>query len=229
MSNKKFIFILGFIILFLACSIIYSNNTIIFYDNEIKEAFENYDSEMRKERIPINLNLDDHEVVISNCNQFLSVLDNKAEYKDTIWEQLYLSEYQICPILKAVTNAGCVKKSYFNKKNITEFIYKFLDITSFNSSLRPMIENHKKNITLEKFNFEHIELTDNTIEIETMDWYYTFYILAAGDFDNDGIEDIILLFEDDAKIGNYFSKSAFILNKKDSDGFITAKPLADIF
>jgi len=52
-------------------------------------------------------------------------------------------------------------------------------------------------------------------------WYYKFNILTKGDFNHDGIEDLLVGFIDQAKEGNYFSYSTLIITRNTSSGYLT--------
>ncbi len=48
-------------------------------------------------------------------------------------------------------------------------------------------------------------------------------VLAAGDFNGDGIEDIVVTFYDDAKAGTYFSITTLLLTQTEPDDRIAAE------
>ena len=53
-------------------------------------------------------------------------------------------------------------------------------------------------------------------------------VLAASDFNGDGIEDVVATFYDDAKTGTYFSITTLLLTQTDPAGRITAEDAGNL-
>jgi hypothetical protein len=67
------------------------------------------------------------------------------------------------------------------------------------------------------FEFEPTEMW-----LETDDWYYGFVLLAAGDWTGDGLEDVMVRFDDDGKRATYFAVKTLILEAPRAEGPLIA-------
>jgi hypothetical protein len=73
------------------------------------------------------------------------------------------------------------------------------------------------------FEFEPTEMW-----LETDEWYYGFVLVAAGDWTGDGLEDVMVQFEDDGKRATYFAVKTLILEAPTPDGPVIAHDGAEL-
>ena len=69
------------------------------------------------------------------------------------------------------------------------------------------------NNTLQTMGLKVTESTPTTVSLESKEWFYKFNLLAAGDFNRDGNEDLLIYFLDQAKEGSYFSMDTLLLSR----------------
>jgi len=130
-------------------------------------------------------------------------------------------DYIPCVAGKLLDKAKSSQQSAYNN-NFQAIILEDLDLLSFNSSLRPQLS--KTTNTFKTLGFK-ISNNDNTVVLfETKDWKFQWTLLARGDFNADGIEDLLVRFLDQAKTSNYFSAQLLILQSNDTDKPWSAKP-----
>ena len=60
--------------------------------------------------------------------------------------------------------------------------------------------------------------------IDTKDWKYQWTLLAQGDLNGDGIEDLLVRFLDQAKTSNYFSAQILVLQSNNTENRWSAQP-----
>jgi hypothetical protein len=78
-------------------------------------------------------------------------------------------------------------------------------------------------VTRGVFEFEPTEMW-----LETEEWYYGFVLIAAGDWTKDGLEDIMVQFNDDAKRASYIAVSPLILEAPTPNGPLIAHEGEDL-
>ncbi len=137
---------------------------------------------------------------------------------ETITNMHVLSEYQICLQMHYLKISETSKKSYL-KKPYQAFIINQLDLQTLRSSLKQKLDDKPE--TLKMLPFLNTLVKGNSVISKNAAWYYKFNILAKGDFNHDGIEDLLVGFTDQAKEGNYFSYSTLVITRNTSSGYLT--------
>ena len=113
-------------------------------------------------------------------------------------------------------------KSFIPEKDVEQFVVDKLDLTTFWSSLsHPPAKDWGKR-HLKDYGIAATEITKNRIECETDDWYYIFEIVRRGDENGDGIEDLVIRFDDDAKQGTYLTADTFLFTRFSEDSNLIA-------
>lgn len=180
------------------------------YNDKLISIYSAYQENLLKTRTPLKIKKDnDSIVVINNCVEYIEQLKYFPDCKSIINKRIN-SEYQTCLQLATLKHSISPKQSLWKQDSLTSFIYKYLDLSTFRSSLRPKW-GKKGSFYLENFEFDSVIIEPFTITINTKKWLYIFDILAAGDINHDGYEDVLISFLDDAKEGTYFSFSTFLL------------------
>jgi hypothetical protein len=114
-----------------------------------------------------------------------------------IVQSLLLSNEAITP---ANNNMQEITQSLKYKENLMK-IYNELDLTTFRSSLRPMLRGTQKRYLKELFDIKELNIKKNNLTIETEDWYYAFIIKNIQD------DIMTVYFSDDAKYATYIAGS----------------------
>lgn len=193
------------------------NLPVIVINSGLKQLFEQQNIILVKERTEISLEKDGDTIQASNCKSLTKALSQGYILSETVINQQIASEYQICYQLKYIKVAQPSTKTYFSKPYGSLLINK-LDLQTLTSSLKQQLSSGPQ--TLKKLNFKNIKHEQNSITIDLADWYYHIKILARGDFNHDGLEDLLIEFIDQAMQGNYFSHSTLILERKTSSSYI---------
>jgi len=99
--------------------------------------------------------------------------------------------------------------------NLADLLFHRLDLSSFNSSTRSMY-NKKGGFYLSYLypNFNNDDKKNLLIVDESNKWTYKIKPIAIGDFDNDNISELIVVFLDKSNIGSYFILEFLILSFK---------------
>jgi hypothetical protein len=132
-------------------------------------------------------NSENEEVIFSNCNQ-LSVYDknNIIPYEQHRFD-LFTAD---CTAIYKYLNASSFKKSFFPLKITNDFI-KSLPANTPPIISRYSYEKHTNKTLSQSYNFVSIEERNNSTHLSTSVEDIYVAIVARGDFDNDGVEDLI--------------------------------------
>jgi len=158
-------------------------------------------------------------ITVSSCKTFTEKLGEYKLVETPNNMQLYW-DYIPCVANRLLAKAKSSQKSAFI--NFESLIMENLDLKGFNSSLRPRLSNTDN--TLKALGMKNNSKDNTEILIETTDWKYQWTLLAQGDFNGDGVEDVMLRFLDQAKKSNYFSVQLLVLQSNDADDRWSAHP-----
>ena len=190
-------------------------------NSSLKQSFDQQEITLAKKRSEISLEKGDDVIHASDCRSLNKALSKGYILSETVINQQIASEYQVCYQLKHIKSAQSSTETYFSKP-YGSLLTRKLDLQTLASSLKQQLNSGPQ--TLKDLNFKNIKDEQNSIIIDASDWYYRINILARGDFNHDGIEDLLIEFIDQAMQGNYFSHSTLILERKTFSGFISALP-----
>ena len=122
--------------------------------------------------------------------------------------------------LRVICLVGIFTSFLYGQNYPMKDIFESLDVTSFNSSIRPKINGVDKEIKLSKLNFlkaseedreiyqaSKVEITNDTITIEDEFWFYKIKVM-----EKDG-NNYHICFTDKAKQGTYDVQDPFVLRK----------------
>lgn len=99
--------------------------------------------------------------------------------------------------------------SYLPEENLEQFIADRLDITTFRNSLGPA-RNYGNRYFID-MGLTPTEISPGMIVFETEDWYYRIEVVGQADANKDGIEDLLITFQDDSKEGTYLTEYLYLL------------------
>ena len=134
---------------------------------------------------------------INNCDQLKK---NRGEISgaDRLEWDVLMSYEADCKAMEVIANMTQSKITFVNELTPRDYIY---DLS--------LVKIESKYSQVENFfsGLEYEEYTDSCLgkyncKFETLNDEYAFYILAFGDYDNDGIEDVLFRVRDDYKQGS---------------------------
>ncbi|MFC1498340.1 hypothetical protein ACFLS1_07725 [Verrucomicrobiota bacterium] len=122
------------------------------------------------------------------------------------------------------TGISCRKEknpqSFLPENNIEEFVAEKLDLTTFPNSLE--LRRKPGMRFFSDFGFKPTETRKGKVCFETQDWYYNIIILDRQDYNEDGLEDLIIRFEDDGKHATYCQADNYIITRYSNTGNLIA-------
>jgi len=158
-------------------------------------------------------------ITVSSCKTFMKKLGEYQLVETPNNMQLYW-DYIPCVASQLLAKAKSSHKSVYH--NFETLILENLDLNSFKSSLRPRLSNTDK--SLKTLGMKNKSQDSVVVLIETTDWKYQWTLLAQGDFNGNGAEDLLVRFLDQAKKSNYFSVQLLVLQSNDTDNRWSAHP-----
>lgn len=99
--------------------------------------------------------------------------------------------------------------SYIPTEGLEQFIVDRLDLTTFRNSLGPA-----RSVGMRHFadmGLSPTEISEGRIVFETDTWYYCMEVVARGDVNKDGVEDLLIRFTDDAIEGTYLTVYVYLM------------------
>lgn len=151
----------------------------------------------------------DEVKVVSNCADFVKSIPS-WDVREGINNMRVASDYQSCVARAIFAQAHPSRKTAF-RKNFPKLIYRKLDLTSFPSSLHNRTE--KTQWSISTLGMKVKKQSETSVIFSPAGWQYRFDLLAKGDFNRDGNEDLLVRFIDQATEGNYYAVKMLVLSK----------------
>ncbi|WP_058835139.1 hypothetical protein [Luteimonas abyssi] len=128
----------------------------------------------------------------------------------------------IVPLLLATGAAHAVDgaTSYFPVHDVPRFLFDHLDVATFRSSLGPKRSLEQR--TFAQISPPPTEVTDDAFEVREPDWLRRLTIVGRGDFNRDGIEDLVICLEDRALRGTYLASQRLLVTRYDAASLAVA-------
>jgi hypothetical protein len=103
--------------------------------------------------------------------------------------------------------------SHFPARGTAQFLVANFDLASIRSSFGPRRTTMQR--TFASLGQLPTKVTDDKVEFDGPDWYYSLQVLRRGDLNRDGIEDLEVCFVDKAKggAGSYDSQQAMLVSR----------------
>lgn len=113
-------------------------------------------------------------------------------------------------------------ESYFPSKDLGRLLSERFDLATIRSSLGPRRTPAKR--TFANLGMKPTHLTAEAVVFSIPgDWLYELRVVARGDFNGDGIEDLKICFVDHAlNGGNYDVAQGLLLTRYSGDGYVIA-------
>lgn len=121
-------------------------------------------------------------------------------------------------LLPGSSNAGDRVTSHLPKKKVEAFVVEKLDLATIRSSLNPRRKTHER--TFRDVKIGPSSKGPGEVELKTADWVYKISILGRKDYNQDGIEDLAICFEDRALSGNYHTITPLLLTRYGPDDLL---------
>lgn len=129
---------------------------------------------------------------------------------------LYVSLSFFCPVRAETV------ESYFPIQDLGRFLSEKFDLATIRSSFGPRRTPAKR--TFADFGIKPSQLAEEyVVFLIPGDWKYEIRVVARGDFNGDGIEDLKVCFFDRAlNGGTYASTQGLLLTRYSGDGYVIA-------
>ena len=113
-------------------------------------------------------------------------------------------------------------ESYFPSKDLGRLLSEKFDLATIRSSLGPRRTPAKR--TLADLGMKPSQSTEESVVFSIPgDWLYELRVVARGDFNGDGIEDLKVCFVDHAlNGGTYDAAQGLLLTRYSGDGYVIA-------
>ncbi|WP_328184926.1 hypothetical protein [Marinobacter sp. OP 3.4] len=179
----------------------------------------NYDEVMTESRPSLQFS---DGATAHSCREYLE-LRRKADVLEGVENRSHLADYRVCDTLQALKSAAPVQQPYRPDVPAGEVLRNRLDLRSFRSSLGPASSHYH---TLAEISGElPVQVDDNTVTLESDDWYIQLEVVARADVDNDGHEDWLIWLTDEAREGNYRGYDSLVIHNVAGNGLLEASPI----
>jgi hypothetical protein len=109
------------------------------------------------------------------------------------------------------TNDAWTMTSFIPDRWVAKFIGENLDLTTFRNSFGSRREPGMRHFA--DFGIRPTKTSDQLIEYDLNDWWYSISIRERRDENGDGLEDLIIVFTEKAKKGSYFSSKQLLITR----------------
>jgi len=150
-------------------------------------------------------------LTVNSCAGYLSNIStyNVVETDENMHMLFY---YLPCVTTMLNQEANSSEISFF-KGDMSVVIINELDLTTFRSSLRRKLD--ASNNTFKSLGYE-FDYADRKVTVKRLNWDYEFILLGKGDYNANGVEQLLVLFIDQAKTSSYYASNLLVLNKKNN-------------
>lgn len=172
-----------------------------------------------EEKLPVLKMLKaDKEFDVGDCRSFIENIKVSTVVETDSNFKVY-GHYQSC-ISSHIFQLGQAASKSFYQGDFSELIYANLDVASFRSSIRQSLDDKTHTFKELKYQFNKEE---NIVDFDSPTWRYKFTLLARGDFNKDGVEDMLVGFLDEAKTASYYANVTLVLIKTDNNSLWKAE------
>ncbi len=157
---------------------------------------------------------------VCNCEQFFEIEQKKYNLKRAYEWNAYQGLATMCHAVKAIIDAKPASVSFLryiqlNAKHPDIFPIEMAFILSESERKRVILLQKKGGRWSEASPIKSVKLISDShaVYYDTSGGIQEIEILGYGDFNHDGIDDVLLLVENSVEEGSYFASSLFILTK----------------
>jgi len=208
MNNLTKLFFVIIVVLLAACN--QDSNQISQYEkiSYLSEFYKN--SNLKENYFPGGLQLENEKgaLTVNTCPEYLSNIStyNVVETDENMQMLFY---YLPCVSAALQKKAKSAEISFFNDA-LNDVIINELDLTTFRSSFRRKLDAN--NNTFKSLGYE-FDYANRKVTVKRSNWNYEFILLGRGDYNADGVEQLLVLFVDQAKSSSYYASNLLVLNK----------------
>lgn len=175
------------------------------FNSSIQGALENYDTLLREPKNILELSSGG---IVRSCMEYLAHTPPRA-IAEGINNQTIYQEYLVCDTIEAIQDRASGYEHTSPPMNRGKTIAERLDLRSFLSSMGPGITDDE--FTLSTLATNDVSMHENSVEIDSENWFYKLEVVAAGDFNSNNEEDWLIRLADESKDGNYRGYSALLV------------------
>jgi hypothetical protein len=175
------------------------------FNPELASAFRSYERTVSEPRTPLRF---ESGRMVRDCREYLAV-PAEDEVDVTVYYRMMAAEYVVCDALELLRGARPVPPARRPPSFYTSALIERLDLTSFQSSLRPQLGDEPS--VLSAVPGLEPQAEGFSVVSDTDEWYYDFQVAARADFTGDGREDWLVYFTDVAREGTYRAHSVFVV------------------
>ena len=124
--------------------------------------------------------------------------------------------------LATISNAkpATTPTSHLPSRDIEQFIVQKLDLSTFRNSLGPRRQPGMR--LFSDFGLQPRTQANGIIEFQDAEWYYKVKVLGRGDYNWDGLEDLMICFTDQSLQGTYRTDTPLLVTRYSKDGLLIA-------
>jgi hypothetical protein len=210
---------LSILIVFLLASCASSNDHIkkSIIDKSLHDAYIDYNKSIKKGRSAL---LFEDEYSVSNCSTYFELSDKK-NILETVNNQIVKSEYLVCDALKIISSSK-IYSGNIDKTQIGIDLLTKLDIRSFPNSLTRMAEDGL--FTLRDILPDQSFSKSASVVYESDDWFFSLYVVAVLNINNNLWQDWVVFLSDESKSGNYRNYATLIIYDPENNETLKAEP-----
>lgn len=174
----------------------------------LKEFYEN--SNIKVNHFPGGLLLENETdaLTVNSCSEYMSSMSMYDLVESD--ENMRMFFYYLPCISVALQEMSKSSDISFFEGDMSHVIINELDLATFRSSFR---RNIGANNTFKSLGYDY-DYVGRKVTINQSNWNYEFILLGKGDYNADGVEQLLVLFVDQANSSSYYASNLFVLNKK---------------
>ena len=163
------------------------------------------------------------EETIHNCDEWQKAYEEgfapKTQVDQDFWNSVGLS----CMGGRLLLSAQPANVTYLDNLAVDKRLPRYLP-ASFKFRVAPDDRpSHAPNWAAATKHLKMTEKAEGGIVFETVDAYHVIDIFGYGDFDHDGIQDMLLRLEHSVKQGTYSTAALYVMSRKDHSSVLSIK------
>lgn len=147
-------------------------------------------------------------IELRSCADLIAAL-RAAKDLGEIAESPRFNAYVDCLAVALVADGRSARDASFDVRHAGERIYRDLDLASVASSLAPQRPSH--HYRLQDFKFDSVQIDSLSVVLRGNGFWYTFQVLALGDFRHLGRTELLVRFTDRATNHGTYNKQSLLV------------------
>ena len=131
-----------------------------------------------------------------------------------------VSALLMLPLVSQAMIVSDSEESFIPKKNLECFVYNKLNISTFRTSFDAQRRRGVRHFA--GLGAKATQLSDNMIKVAGKGWRFSIHILERRDVNGDGIEDLLVQYEDLAEDGSHKGSGYLLLSRFSAKGKLIA-------